>query len=93
MSKKTENTRNVTFTLPVYLIEKYRKYAEEKYINSISAGVREALVEYSSKIEKEILHKKMKEAAKDPLFMKDLEESMNDFEAVDNEPDKGDDKW
>jgi len=93
MNKKNESNKNVTFTLPVYLIEKYREYAAEKHIPSISAGVREALVKYSYKIEEEILHKKMKEAAKDPLFIKDLEECMNDFEIIDNELNKGDDEW
>lgn len=50
-----ESNKNVTFTLPVYLIQKYRGYAAEKHISSISAGVREALVKYSYKIEEEIL--------------------------------------
>jgi hypothetical protein len=93
MIRKIDNTKNVTFTLPVDLIEKLRKYARDKEIPSINAGVREALAEYSIKIEQEILHKKMKEASKDRLFMKDLEDSMKDFEGIDNEMDKEDDRW
>ena len=50
--------KNVTFSLPIELIEKFKQYAREKYIPSLNTGVREALEEYSAKIEKEMLKKR-----------------------------------
>ena len=79
------NVKNATFSLPVSLLEKIKDYAKNQDIPSLNAGVREALEEYSKKIEKEKLRKRMKEASQDPLFMKDLEDSMNAFEASDAE--------
>ena len=81
----TTKVKNVTFSLPSDLMEKYKIYAKNNYIPSVSAGVREALEEYSVKIEKEKLKKEMMKAAKDPLFMQDLEDSMKVFEFSDTE--------
>jgi len=81
--------KNATFSLPVTLLERMKEYAQNRDIPSLNAGVREALEEYSRKIEKEKLRKRMKEASQDPLFMKDLEDSMNAFEASDSEIGKG----
>ncbi|MCR4437407.1 MAG: ribbon-helix-helix domain-containing protein [Eubacteriales bacterium] len=75
----------VTFTLPVELIEKYKKYAKENYIPSVSAGVREALEEYAEKIERDCFTKEMIRAAHDPLFLQDIKENMRAFEASDIE--------
>ena len=77
--------KNVTFSLPTDLMEKYKAYAKSSYIPSVNAGVKEALEEYSRKIEKERLKKEMIKAAKDPLFMQDLKESMRAFESSDLE--------
>ena len=75
--------KNVTFSLPTDLMEKYKDYAISNYIPSVNAGVKEALEEYSVKIEKEKLRMEMMKAAKDPLFIQDLEESMRAFESSD----------
>ena len=85
--------KNVTFSLPIDLMEKYKIYAKNNYIPSVSAGVREALEEYSEKIEKEKLKREMMKAAKDPLFMQDLEESMCAFKASDLETARGEREW
>ncbi|NLI93450.1 MAG: hypothetical protein GX434_15085 [Peptococcaceae bacterium] len=77
--------KNVTFSLPTDLMEKYKDYAKNNYITSVNAGVKEALEEYSIKIEKEKLKKEMMMAAKDPLFIEDLEECMQAFEPSDIE--------
>lgn len=77
--------KNVTFSLPTDLMEKYKEYAKSDYIPSVNAGVKEALEEYALKIEKGKLKKEMQEAAKDPLFIQDLEESMQAFEHSDVE--------
>lgn len=77
--------KNVTFSLPVDLVEKLKEYSEKNYIPSVSSAVREALQLYSKKIEKENLYKEMKKASKDPLFMEDLNESMDAFTISDDE--------
>ena len=79
------NVKNATFSLPVTLLEKIKDYAKNQDIPSLNAGVREALEEYSKKIERKKLRKQMKEASQDPLFMKDLEDSMKAFESSDAE--------
>lgn len=86
-------TKNVTFSLPIELIEKLKDYAKNDYIPSLNAGVKEALEEYTKTVEKEILKKKMMEAAKDPLFMQDLSESMSAYEHSDKEVSRRSEEW
>jgi predicted regulator of Ras-like GTPase activity (Roadblock/LC7/MglB family) len=78
-------TKNITFSLPVEIIEKFREYAKCNYIPSINSGVKEALEAYMKKIEKDKLEKEMLEASKDNMFMQDLEDSMCAFESADKE--------
>lgn len=77
--------KNVTFSLPIEIIEKFKEYAKCNYIPSMNSGVKEALEEFVKKIEKDKLAKEMLEASKDSLFMQDLEESMYVFESSDKE--------
>jgi len=85
--------KNITFSLPIELIEKYKQYAKDKYIPSLNAGVREALEEYSTKIEKEMLKREIKEASNDKMFMEDLKESMDSFLSSDADLFKGEQEW
>jgi metal-responsive CopG/Arc/MetJ family transcriptional regulator len=87
------STKNVTFSLPIELIEKLRSFANNHYIPSVSAGVREALEDFIRELEKDMLKKKMIEASKDPAFMQDLNESMNAFEHSDKETFGGTEEW
>lgn len=85
--------KNVTFSLPTDLMEKYKEYAKNNYIPSVNAGVKEALEEYAIIIEKDKLKKEMQEAARDPLFVQDLKESMEAFEHSDVETAGGLGEW
>ncbi|KLU58608.1 hypothetical protein CEB3_c46240 [Peptococcaceae bacterium CEB3] len=85
--------KNVTFSLPVELIHKLKGYAQEEYIPSVNAGVREAIEEYVTKLEKEKLYREMLKAADDPLFVRDLAENMQAFEASDREPLGREEEW
>ncbi|MDF2519621.1 MAG: hypothetical protein K0R84_249 [Clostridia bacterium] len=87
------NIKNVTFSLPIELIEKLKVLAKDNYIPSLNAGVKEALEEYTRTIEKEVLKNKMIKAAKDPLFMQDLNESMRSFEHSDKEVSRRSTEW
>lgn len=90
----TKKLKNVTFSLPEDLMEKYKGFAKENIISSVNTGVKEALAEYAVKIEKGKLREEMMRAANDPLFIKDLEESMRDFEFSDKETaDGGNSEW
>lgn len=85
--------KNVTFHLPTDLIEKYKRFAEENTIPSMNAGVKEALEAYSVRIEKDQLRKEMENAAQDPLFMEDVDESMHTFEHSDDESTRESSQW
>lgn len=85
--------KNVTFSLPVDLIDKLKEYSEKNYIPSVSSAVREALQLYSKTIEKENLYREMKEASKDPLFMEDLNEIMDAFTVSDDETSRRIPEW
>jgi hypothetical protein len=86
-------SKNVTFTLPVELVEKYKGYASADLISSVNAGVKEALEEYSVRMDKEILRREMEKASSDPLFIEDIQETMKAFESVDADLLKGKLKW
>jgi len=77
--------KNITFSLPVEIIERFREYAKCNYIPSMNSGAKEALEAYMKKIEKDKFAKEMLEASKDSIFMQDLEESMCSFESSDKE--------
>lgn len=85
--------KNVTFSLPVDLMEKYKTYAQSNNISSVNSAVKEAMEEYAVKIEKNKLKKEMMKAAKDPLFMQDLKESMQDFASSDFEITRRETEW
>lgn len=85
--------KNVTFSLPIELIDKLKEFAKNNYIPSLNAGVKEALEEYTKTVEKEILKSKMMEAAKDPLFLQDLNDCMSAFEHSDKEVSRRSIEW
>lgn len=76
------SNKNVTVSLPLELINRIKDMAEAGYISSINSGVRLALEEYLAALEKERLRVIMNEAAKDDLFIDDLNESMKDFQQI-----------
>jgi len=77
--------KNVTFTLPVDVVDKLREYVNDEYISSLNAGVREALSEYIKKLDQLKLKKEMEKAAKDDIFLKDITDTMALFEKSDSE--------
>ncbi len=87
------NAKNVTFTLPVDIVDKLREYVKENYIPSLNAGVKEALEEYTVKIEKLKLKLEMEQAAKDKMFLKDISDTMEEYESLDKESAGRTEKW
>ncbi len=91
--KSKSKSKNVTFTLPIELIDKLKEYATNEMIPSVNAGVKEALEEYSVRMDKEVLRREMAKAATDPLFMKDTDAVMKAFQFVDEENVEGKKEW
>ena len=85
--------KNVTFSLPEEVVDKIRGYVEEDYIPSLNAGVKEALEEYIVKLDRLKFRKAMEQASKDPLFIKDIENTMAAFEKSDMEITGGTEEW
>ncbi len=83
-----QSIKNYTFSLPIDLLNKLKKYSTDGYVPSVNAAVKEAIETYVKQIEKQTLYNQMKAAAQDPIFIKDLEEAMNDFSLTDFEATK-----
>ncbi len=81
----SKTIKNYTFSLPIELLDKLKKYSGEGHISSVNSAVKEALESYVKNIEKKHLYMQMQEAAKDPMFMEDLESVMYDFSYSDYE--------
>lgn len=75
--------KNVTFSLPTDLVEKLKRHVNDLQLPSVNQVVREALEARVIELEREKLRLSMREAAKDPLFMKDMEECMAAFKYAD----------
>jgi len=80
-----DKLKNVTFSLQEETIKDLKKVVKSGYAKSLNFAVREALASYISKIKKEDLRKEMESASKDPLFLKDMRRSMDDFKTSDKE--------
>ncbi len=85
--------KNYTFSLPSETVDKIREFAKDDYITSLNADVKEALEEYASKLENEKFKNEMIEAANDQIFIKDMMDSMKDFESSDADIAGGIQEW
>jgi Arc/MetJ-type ribon-helix-helix transcriptional regulator len=94
--KAQSSSSNYTFTLPQEMMEKLKDFVNKDNFPSINSFVREALQSYLDKIEKEHLRKEMKKASMDPMFIKDMDNSMGFFKRLDDESyvsEKIDSEW
>jgi Arc/MetJ-type ribon-helix-helix transcriptional regulator len=80
-----EKLKNATFSIPVELLDGLKNIVKAGHARSINSAVREALELYSAEKGKENLKEEMKNASKDPLFLKDLDNSMDSFKTSDGE--------
>ncbi len=92
MSVLSKAVKNYTFSLPIELLDKLKKFSNEGYVPSVNSAVKEAIEAYVKLLEKQNLYLKMKEASKDSMFMEDLENVMHDFSYSDYEATKEKDK-
>jgi Arc/MetJ-type ribon-helix-helix transcriptional regulator len=85
MPNDTDTTVKVTYSLPTGLVDEVRSVVREGAAPSYSAFVENALRAAVRREREKQLAQEFREAAEDPLFMKDLEETQKDFEHVDAE--------
>lgn len=81
----TATTEKVTFTLPAAMVRQMREAVQKGSAASQNALVREALQHQLKRLREDEFAREMEEAARDPLFMQDMEECMHDFRFVDAE--------
>jgi Arc/MetJ-type ribon-helix-helix transcriptional regulator len=80
-----EKLKNATFSLPIEVIDNLKKVVYKGYSKSLNSAVREAIELYTAKVDKEDLKKEMEAASKDPLFLKDIQDSMDNFKTSDGQ--------
>ncbi len=80
-----EKLKNATFSIPVELLDDLKSIVKAGRARSINSAVREAIELYSAEKEKENLKEEMKNASEDPLFLKDMDNSMDSFRTSDGE--------
>ena len=82
----TKPKRKVTYSLPEELIDDIARVVRDGAAPSYSAFVEEALTEKVRKAREEALAEAFGLAATDPAFLADVEDTMDAFRHVDNEP-------
>jgi len=85
MGKTSGARRKVTFTLPAPLVAEVKALVDEGQAPSQSAFVVAALSRQVRQVREERLREEFRAAAADPLFLRDLEETMDAFRAADGE--------
>ena len=79
------NIKNVTFALPVTMMDEIRQLAKSQRKSSINSLVREALEHYLAEKQKEEIRHDLLEASRDPLFLADVKGCSASFRHVDRE--------
>ena len=82
----TKPKRKVTYSLPEELIEDIACVVREGAAPSYSAFVEEALTEKVRAAREEALAAAFGQAAADPAFLTDVEDTMEAFKHIDNNP-------
>ena len=82
--------RKVTYSLPEELVESIASVVRDGAAPSYSAFVESALTEGVRRASEEALASAFADAASDPDFLDDVEDTMRSFRHVDDETDGGD---
>lgn len=81
----TATMQKVTFSLPKPLIGELRRMVAEGLFPSQNAVVRRALENEVKHAREERIRRQFEEAARDPMFLRDLEETQEAFRYADSE--------
>jgi Arc/MetJ-type ribon-helix-helix transcriptional regulator len=82
---RTEESEKITFVLPAKLARGIRDVVGSGLAASQNALIRDAVTRELRRIREDELRREFAEAAKDPLFMQDLRETMEAFASADAE--------
>lgn len=82
---KSFKNRKATFVLPAQVLDEMHELVSIGLANSVSSLVREAIESKVRELREELLKKEFEEAARDPYFMKDIDQTMNLFHSADGE--------
>ena len=85
MAEETLATQKVTFSLPSGLVREVREAVSEGLFPSQHALVREALAALLSRLREERLRRAFEDAARDPLFLQDIQDTGRAFATADAE--------
>ena len=80
-----EPTRKDTFVLPEWMLQAMREAVAGGFAESASALVREGVTQRLQELREAAIRREFDEAARDPEFLRDLEDSMCDFAPLDAE--------
>lgn len=92
-TKSIDNSVKYTVVLPESSINELKELVGNNKIASVNAGVREAIEEYIVKIKNEYYRNGLKEAVKDPEFIKRSEDTMKSFRYSDKETEEMMPEW
>ena len=82
--------RKVTYSLPKGLVNDIAQVVSEGAASSYSAFVEEALSDAVKTAREQALAKAFADAASDPVFLDDIDETMDDFRHADSESEGSD---
>lgn len=88
MTKTSDHSIKVTYSLPEELIDEVRMVVREGAAPSYSAFVEDALREAVRREREKLIAEEFEQAAKDPQFIADIDEVEKDFEHADAESTK-----
>ena len=74
-----------TFSLPTRMLDEMRVAVQSGLVASVSELVRSAVSERLHALNEERIRREFAAAARDPMFLSDLHETMEAFEALDSE--------
>jgi hypothetical protein len=92
-TKSIPNGVKYTVVLPEESLEELKTLAGKNIIESINAGVREAVAAYIIQQKRESYKQDLAAAAQDPEFLKRTEETMDSFHSIDQETEGMTDQW
>ncbi len=92
-SKSIDNSIKYTVVLPESSLSELKDLVGNNKIASVNAGVREAIEEYIVKKKTEDYREQLREAVKDPEFIKRIDDTMKSFRYVDKEAEEMIPEW
>jgi metal-responsive CopG/Arc/MetJ family transcriptional regulator len=92
-TKSNDNVKKYTVVLPESSINELKELSEKNIIDSISAGIREAVAEYLVKVKRDTYRKELEDAVKDPEFINRNNEVVENFKYADEQTEEMMHKW